>query len=968
MLRKLAKTAALAVIPWVIILPLSAGGPAIVAGSTYFDPAQQGHPVLWSGGTIRFFTDRGSLAATVSNSQANAMVAAAAAAWNSIPTAAVSISSAGSLAEDVSGQNVVASASGVILPADIESTAIATPVAVIYDADGAVIDAFYGPDASDPDDCIDTGAIAILDNLAPDGTIVHASILLNGRCTGTALQLQQLQFQTMRAFGRVLGLDWSQANDAVLFAPGAPSLQELQGWPAMRPIDLYCNQLSIQCVPNALQLRPDDVAAVSRLYPVTPANMSRFAAKLLTTAATVSIHGSVYFRRGQGMQGVNLVARPIDPGSGQPQAQYATAAVTGNLFSGNHGNPVSGPDDTTGHAFSDFGSDDPLLQGSYDLSGLSLPPGQNTVDYQLTLEAVNPLYTGTSAVGPYSQGSPSPSGTLPVVILRSLSAGASVEQDIIIEDSAGDLQSGTGGTSLAPAAVPFSGEWTSRLATPGAAGWFALPVLGGRHLTIEVAATDEGGAGSQKKLRPVLGIWSGSSTILDLPATASFAPFNSSAAGTTALGVDAIADGELLLGIADQRGDGRPDYTCRGRVLYAATVIPSQLPLSGGQIRIEGRGFRTGMTIALGTNLYASISRITSNLILASVPAVAANTGSLDLVIRDPLTNGTAIIADGISLGAASNDTLTLITPLPSTLSIGASAQWTVQVLGPDQLTPAGGVTVAFAILQGSGTFSPCTAPGCSVTTSGDGLATIHFTPASASAIKLQASLPGGAALTAELTGTASPSLSPNSPFLYLAPEATLAWNAQVTAIASGTPVPTASISWTGTFALNGQGGTSATNAQGSAGFVFSLGPWGAGTPGTIQACLRANLCTSIAVYVVHPETENLAAVSGLDQALQPADLPQPVVVRLVTPTGQPVVGGEVTFRQTFRTLAPPCPGSGPCPNGRLLSLSSLTAVTDVNGLASFTPIFPPNTAVTDTGVAQAGTYATLPFQLNVSP
>ena len=950
---------------WAMILPLWAGGPRFVAGPTYFDPAQAGQPILWSGGVIAYFTDQGPLGSTVSNSQANAMVAAAAAAWNGVPTAAVSLSAAGPLAENVSGQNVIASASGVTLPADIESTATATPVAVVYDADGAVIDALYGIDASDPDDCVSTGAIAVVDNFSPAGAIAHAMILLNGRCTGTAIQLQQLQLQTMRAFGRVLGLDWSQANDAVLFGPGAPSLQQLQGWPIMRPIDLYCNQLSIQCLPNALQLKPDDIAVISRLYPVTPANQGRYPGKQITAAATISIHGNVYFRRGQGMQGVNLVARPVNPGSLQPEDQYATAAVTGTLFTGNRGNPVNGPDDASGRALSDFGSDDPLLQGSYDLSGLLLPTGMTTADYQLTLEAVNPLYTAAYAVGPYSDGSPAPSGTLPVLILHGLAAGASVEQDITIEDSAGDLQSGASG---APAAVPPTGEWAGRLAIPGATSWLAVPVLGGRHLTVEAEATDEAGTRTQNKLRPVLGIWNGSSSTSDTPTVAATAPFNSAGIGTTALGIDAVADGELLLGIADQRGDGRPDYAYRGRVLYAATVSPSQLPLSGGHIRIEGSGFRHGMTLALGASIAASIDLVTSNLIIATVPPVAVNTGSLDLVLTDPVTNGTAIIAGGISLGAASGDVLTLVTAPPATVSVGASSPWVVQVLGPDQSTPVGGVTVAFSILQGSGAFTPCAAPGCTAVTTGDGFAGVAFTPGTASAIKLQAALPGGATLTAELTGTPTPSLTPVTPLFYLAAGAMLAWNSQVAAISNGLPVSNATVNWLGMLAANGQGGASSTTTQGIAGFVFSLGPWAAGTSGTIQACLGAAPCASIPVFVIHPESENLVAVSGFDQALQAADTPQPVIVRLVTPTGQPVVGGPVLLRQTIRAFAPRCPTFGQCPVGRVLSVSSLSVPSDLNGLASFTPILPPGVAVTVTGVVEAGTYANLPFHLDVYP
>ena len=127
-----------------------AGGPRFVAGSTYFDPAVKGQPIVWTGGRISYFTDLGPLSSTVTNAQANATVAAAAAVWNAVPTAALSITRGGSLAEDVNSTNVIVSSSGVSLPADIQNTAVTTPVGIVYDADGSVIDALFGTGASDP--------------------------------------------------------------------------------------------------------------------------------------------------------------------------------------------------------------------------------------------------------------------------------------------------------------------------------------------------------------------------------------------------------------------------------------------------------------------------------------------------------------------------------------------------------------------------------------------------------------------------------------------------------------------------------------------------------------------------------------------------------------------------------------------------------------------------------------------------
>ncbi len=138
---------------------LQAGGPRWVAGSSYFNAAAKGLPVVWANGQVVYYTDLGNLSAEVSQSQANAMVAAAAAVWNNVSTAAVTVRSGGSLAEDVNGTNVTVGTNGLTEPADMEPTATSKPVAVVYDADGSVINAIWGAGASSNLVCQDDGVM-----------------------------------------------------------------------------------------------------------------------------------------------------------------------------------------------------------------------------------------------------------------------------------------------------------------------------------------------------------------------------------------------------------------------------------------------------------------------------------------------------------------------------------------------------------------------------------------------------------------------------------------------------------------------------------------------------------------------------------------------------------------------------------------------------------------------------------------
>ena len=128
------------------VLSSRAGGPKHIAGSTYFDPAATGQPLVWPQGLITYYTDQGDLSPILPNASANTFVANAFAQWTSVSTAALAASNAGSLAEDVSGANVILNADGTVsLPADIQADAVSTPIGIVYDSDGSVTDATGNP-------------------------------------------------------------------------------------------------------------------------------------------------------------------------------------------------------------------------------------------------------------------------------------------------------------------------------------------------------------------------------------------------------------------------------------------------------------------------------------------------------------------------------------------------------------------------------------------------------------------------------------------------------------------------------------------------------------------------------------------------------------------------------------------------------------------------------------------------------
>jgi hypothetical protein len=131
-----------------------AGGPRRVAGTSYFDPSTMGKPLVWPLGQLTYYTDQGDLSPILRASSADTFVADAFSQWTSVSTAALRATNAGRLAEDVSGSNVTRNLDGTLtIPADIQPTALTTPIGIVYDYDGAVTDAFLGSGAGNVSQC-----------------------------------------------------------------------------------------------------------------------------------------------------------------------------------------------------------------------------------------------------------------------------------------------------------------------------------------------------------------------------------------------------------------------------------------------------------------------------------------------------------------------------------------------------------------------------------------------------------------------------------------------------------------------------------------------------------------------------------------------------------------------------------------------------------------------------------------------
>ncbi len=182
-----------------------------------------------------------------------------------------------------------------------------------------------------------------------------------------------------------------------------------------------------------------------------------------------------------------------------------------------------------------------------------------------------------------------------------VSPGGDLEQDILKGSSAQPLAEPTSSWD-SPAALPESGDWNSSFNAPGDAHYFLLPMQANRTLSVAVTALDETGAASLAKVQPVIGIWPASDLPGTPPSPYTSSPFNQSPFGMTRLDAVVNASGNFLVGISDARGDGRPDYHYHAPMLYADSVSPARIPVTGAPMVVQGTGFGPGFASAIGAS------------------------------------------------------------------------------------------------------------------------------------------------------------------------------------------------------------------------------------------------------------------------------------------------------------------------------------------------------------------------------
>jgi hypothetical protein len=918
---------------------LWAGNPRWVTGLPYF--TTQGVPVVWYTNQPLYFTDPGDLSTSVDHAAADALVAAAAAVWN-VPTSSLVLGYGGALSEHVSGQNAFASTTGVIFPADVQSSNYLTKqIAVIYDTDGSVTDLLLGNGASDPSGCRQNAVTESVDSIVPAGFIQHAILVLNGRCTGPAPEQQlQMQYQLMRAFGRVLGLGWSQTNDNVFTGAPQPTFNQAMHWPVMHPIDIICGLYTYQCMPEPFTLRPDDLSTLAQLYFIAQGTAPPGKVDSLYNAN--QLVGHLQFPTGQGMQGVNVVGRRWAQFTAISQEEdwETVSSVTGSLYQRVRENPVTA---AIASVPGSMGTTEASYEGYYEFARIPMLPG-SWQDVYIYTEPVNPLYTGQYAVGPYPTNTVDPSGSDVPQLASVMPSYRIALVSLTTANPASTCTPGADGTQAAPAAVVAGGWWNGLLCAEGHTAWSSLTVKGNRSFTIEVTAEDEQGFVSTAKAMPVIGVWNATDAQGSLPGVAAASEaFNGESSGMTTLTIQSAQPNTLRVAIADERGDGRPDFNYQARVLYADALAPSFLPATGGAITITGMGFRPGNTVSVN-GVAAAVSNWSATAITATVPSLhqlgASSATVADVEVADLSSGGTTVMRQALTYGTPV-PSLNLLTAPPGTAVVGqqTSVPFAVKAVAADGVTPIAGQAIVFTAGGGTVQFGACGAAMCTVLTNASGVASTTVTPLSPGGITLSAAGSAGTQTAAFTAITLVRSLTPEQSMEYIAEGATVAWGLQVAAADNTASTAGVLVQWQ---AVSGSAvlspGESVVNGGGVAQSVAMVGPAAAGGQAVLSACAWTTVCASFTAQGVAATDLRLQIVSGANQTVRANGTLAPVVLMVTDTASHPVAGAMVQLYQTVSAWEPACPDRGRCPIAPVNASSTSSATSDTSGLITLTP------------------------------
>ena len=366
------------------------------------------------------------------------------------------------------------------------------------------------------------------------------------------------------------------------------------------------------------------------------------------------------------------------------------------------------------------------------------------------------------------------------------------------------------------------------------------------------------------------------------------------------------ASDTFRIGIADSRGDGRPDYAYVANVLYADTVTPARVSRAGGVVTLTGIGFNPGLQVsAAGSN--ANLLSSSATLLQVGVPSAVMD-GTATLQVTDPVSGGFSRMGSVLTYGAAADDQLLLLQGSEPPTAVGSQAAnpIRVQVVASDGVTPVNGATVAWSTTNGT-VLSACNGgTNCSVLSDQSGESSTWATPTATGQSTITMTLapaayPSPPSKQATVVGTSSSlDLAAVAPTRWVGQGATVDVPLTVQALNAGVPQSNVVVNYRltkGTATLSA--GSATTNGLGYATASAHLANHSADVQ--VSACVAPNNapCQTFTLYATPASFWTLVTISGSAQVVAEGHPFQPLIMQVTdgSAAANPVMGVKRRFQ-----------------------------------------------------------------------
>ncbi len=344
------------------------------------------------------------------------------------------------------------------------------------------------------------------------------------------------------------------------------------------------------------------------------------------------------------------------------------------------------------------------------------------------------------------------------------------------------------------------------------------------------------------------------------------------------------------VGVADFRGDGRPDYFYQASLLYSDTVTPARLSLAGGVTTLNGIGFNPGLQVSVAGNNGRTLSASASHIQVA-VPSGTPD-GSATIQVTDPVSGAFSQMIGALTYGASATDLLLLLQGAESATAVGSQAANAIRVraVAADGVTPVSGATIGMERTATNAVqFSACGgASSCSVLSDEAGESSSWVTPAASGPSTITIALAPALysppqSQQATVVGTSSAlDLVAVTPTCWVGQGATIAVPLTVRALNLGVPKPNVAVNFAitkGSASLSAGSGT--TNGSGFATITANLTNQSADVQ--VSACVAPNNspCQIFTLFSTPASLWTLETVSGAPQVVPAGQSFQPLVLRL---------------------------------------------------------------------------------------